>query len=113
MRLPGRMETISGWCHIAKHIPGLHDTLADGFSRWPEDKLHENVARMTNDDDWREQDIQAHGRKIFSLLLQTKLPARRLDEQIWLPMNRAKDDPRLDNDKRQTRKRWGSDAIPV
>ena len=40
VRLLGRMEITSGWCHIAKHIPGLDDTLADGISRWPEDKVH-------------------------------------------------------------------------
>ena len=77
MRLPGRMEISSGWCHIAKHIPGHDDTLADGISRWPEDKLRENVARTTNDDDWREQDIQAHDRKILSLLLTANQITRR------------------------------------
>ena len=91
MRLIGRIEITSRWSHIAKYIPGLDNTLADGFSRWTEDKVHENVARLTNDDGWKEQNIQAHGRKIFSLLLQNKLPAGRLDEQMWLLMNRAKD----------------------
>ena len=33
MRLLGRMEITSGWCHIAKHIPGIDNTLADGISR--------------------------------------------------------------------------------
>ena len=42
MRLLGRMEITGGWCHIAKHMPGLDNTLADGISRWPEDKVHEN-----------------------------------------------------------------------
>ena len=66
---------------------------ADGNSRWPEDKLHENVARLTNQDSWREQNIQAHGRKFLSpLLLRNKLPAERLDEHMWLlMMNRAQD----------------------
>ena len=91
MRLLGRMEITSGWCHFAKHIPGLENTLADGISRWPENKVHEHVARLTNDDGWKEQNVQAHGKKIFSLLLQNKLPAERLDEQMWLLMNRAKD----------------------
>ena len=92
MRPLGRMKITSGWCHIAKHIPGLDNTLADGISGWPEDKvIHENVARLTNDYGWKEENIQAHGRKIFSLLLQNKLPAERLDEQMWLLMNRAKD----------------------
>ena len=50
MRLLGRMEITSGWRHIAKHIPGLDNTLADGISRWPEDKVHKDVARLTNDD---------------------------------------------------------------
>ena len=65
--------------------------LADGTSRWPEDKVHENVARLTNQDGWREQNIQAHGRKFFRPLLRNKLPTERLDEQMWLLMNRAQD----------------------
>ena len=50
MRLLGRMEITTGLCHIAKHIPGVGNTLADGISRWLEDKKQENVARLTNDD---------------------------------------------------------------
>ena len=76
MRLLGRMEITGGWCHIAKHIPGLDNTLADGISRWPEDKVHENGTILTNDDGWKEENIQAHGRKIFSLLLQTSYPRK-------------------------------------
>ena len=79
LRLLDRMEITSGWCHIVKHIPGLENTLAHGISRWPEDNVHEKVARLINDDGWKEQNIQAHGIKLFSIVLQSKLPARRLD----------------------------------
>ena len=44
MRLLGRMEITIGWCSIATHIPRVDNTLADGVLRWPEDKVHENVA---------------------------------------------------------------------
>ena len=74
--LRGDNVSASGRCHIAKHIPGLDITLAGDISRWPEDKVHENVARLTNDDGWKEENLQAHGRKIFSLLLQTSYPRK-------------------------------------
>ena len=43
-RLVGRKEITSGWCHIAKHIAGVDNTLADSISRWPVNEVHENVA---------------------------------------------------------------------
>ena len=76
-----------------QHIPRGDDMLADGTSRWPEDNVNENVARLTNQDGWRQQKNQAHGRKSFSSLVRNKLlvPARKLDEQMRLPMIRAQD----------------------
>ena len=71
MKLLGRMEITSKWGHITKHILRVDDVLADSTSRWPENKVHENVARLTNQDDcWREHNIQVHGRKFFSLAKQ-------------------------------------------
>ena len=49
-----------------QHIPRVDDMSADGTSRWPEDNVNENVARLTNQDGWREQNNQAYGRKLFS-----------------------------------------------
>ena len=77
--------------HNFQHIPRVDDMLADGTSRWPKDNVHENVVRLTNQDGWREQNIQAHNRLVFSPLLRNKLPAGNLDAQIWLAMNRAQD----------------------
>ena len=74
-----------------EHIPRVDDMLADGTSTLPEGNVHENVARLSNQDGWREQNIQVHGRTFFSPLLRNKLPAGKLDEQMWLPMNRAQD----------------------
>ena len=74
-----------------QHIPRVDDMSADGTSRWPEDNVIENVARLTNQDGWGEQNNQAHGRKLFSLFVRNKLPAEKLDEQMRLPMIRAQD----------------------
>ena len=34
MRMLGRLEITWGWNHVATHIPGVQNTLADGISRW-------------------------------------------------------------------------------
>ena len=39
MRLLGRLELTSGWCLVAKHIPGVENVLADGISRWPRSEV--------------------------------------------------------------------------
>ena len=72
-------------------IPRVGDMSADGTSRLPEDNANENIARVTNQDGWREQMNQAHGRKVFSSFVRNKLPAENLDEQMRLPMIRAQD----------------------
>ena len=59
-----------------QHIPRVDDMSADGTSRWPEDNVNENVARLTNQDGWKEHNNQAHGRKLFSSLVRNKLPAK-------------------------------------
>ena len=47
MRMLGRMEIESGWCQVAKHIPGVENRLADGISTWPEEEIQNNVNRLT------------------------------------------------------------------
>ena len=72
-------------------MPRVGDMSADGTSRWPEDNVNENIARLTNQDGWREHINQAHGRKLFSSFVRNKLPAEKLDEQMRQPMIRAQD----------------------
>lgn len=88
MRMLGRMEMQNQWCHVAKHIPGRHNTLADGISRWDAEKVTENVRKLTRDENWTNQDIGDHGRELIGLILQEELPKRRLDNQAWSIMTR-------------------------
>ena len=89
MRLLGRLEIRNKWCHVAKHIPGAENVLADGISRWPAERVHENVTRLTNEIGWRQQDIGPSGRNIFELLLQEHWPEGMVDETFWNLMNQA------------------------
>ena len=80
-RQAGHVAEETPWWHgnhqrgyIAKPVPRVDNMLADGPSRWPEDKVHD-VARLANQDGWRENNIQAHGRIRFSPLVQNKLHA--------------------------------------
>jgi len=91
MRLLGRLEIESGWCHIAKHIPGVANTLADGISRWPEEQIKMNICKLTNDENWRQQDLGDRGKEIFEKVLQAQLPTHRLDDEMWSIMTRARD----------------------
>jgi len=83
MRLLGRMEIENKWCHVAKHIPGRENTLADGISRWKADEVESNVKRLTRDDSWRMQDIGDAGRELIEMILQENLPNGRLDDIAW------------------------------
>ena len=68
MRLMGRMEIACGWCHVAKHIPGRENCLADGISRWDEDLIATNIEKLTKDSglettrhrQWRRSLIRNH-----------------------------------------------------
>ena len=83
MRLMGRMEISCGWCHVAKHIPGRKNTLADGISRWEENEIAANVRMLTKDSGWTQQDIGEGGRALLSIILQKKLPKESLDDSVW------------------------------
>lgn len=81
MRLLGRMEIENGWCHAVKHIPGQENTLADGISKWKPEEVATNVRKLTQDDDWQNQDIGTHGRELIDLILQERLPNSRMDNR--------------------------------
>ena len=82
MRLLGRMEITSGWCHVAKHIPGVDNRLADGISRWPEKEVQKNVSRLTQEQGWTRQEI-AGGNLVLNTILNLNLPKERLDDDLW------------------------------
>lgn len=83
MRLMGRMEIACGWCHVAKHIPGRENTLADGISRWDADKVAANVEKLTKDSGWKQVDIGVGGRSLFEILLEQPFPKESLDDRTW------------------------------
>ena len=83
MRLLGRMEIENEWCHVAKHIPGSQNELADGISRWKSNEVETNVARLTRDRKWRVQEIGLNGRELIEMILQEKLPSKRIDDLAW------------------------------
>ena len=86
MRLLGRMEIASGWCHVAKHIPGVENTLADGISRWEENTIQDNVTRLTQDHQWNRIELGGAGTLLVDTVLQPTLPAQSLDEYMWETM---------------------------
>ncbi|CAB1116852.1 unnamed protein product [Ectocarpus sp. CCAP 1310/34] len=86
MRLLGRMEIENGWCHVAKHIPGRENTLADGISRWKSEDVEVNVERLTHSNNWRMQDIGDTARETIEMILQEKLQNQRMDGLVWSRM---------------------------
>lgn len=55
--LLGCLEIESGSCHKAKLFPGVDIFLADFISRWPEEYVTSNIAKLTIDDNWIQQDV--------------------------------------------------------
>ena len=82
VRMLGRLEIQGGWSYDAKHILGVQNMLADGFSRWPRSELADRVRQFTNTDDWSEQSIGARGKRLCEIVLQTKNIAPRHD-MLW------------------------------
>ena len=70
MRMLSRLEIKWRWNHVAKHIPGVQNTLADGISRWPRPDLAAKVRELTNSGDWGEQKLGSNGKNVFELVLQ-------------------------------------------
>lgn len=62
--------------------------LADGISRRETDKVGEDVARLTRDDNWTYQDIGPREKEPVELILKEKLPKWRLDGQAWNSMTK-------------------------
>lgn len=83
MRLLGRMEIENEWCHVSKPIPGRENTLADGISRWKSEEVDTNVKTLMKYKNWRMQDIGHNGRNLIEMILQEKLPNRRMDDLAW------------------------------
>lgn len=83
MRMPGRLEIKGGWIHVAKHIPGVKNVLADGILHWPLVELTEKVRELTNSTEWVEQDIGPRGRNICEVVLRTTNVLIRHDALLW------------------------------
>ena len=83
MRMLGRLEIKGRWSHIAKHTPGVKNTLADGISRWPRAALGSKVRELTNSNDWSEREIGKRGADIFNIVLPTKNIVNLHDELLW------------------------------
>ena len=92
MRMLGRLEIKGRWSHLARHIPGVENTLADGISRWPRAELGRRVRELTNSDEWTERAIGDQGVAIFDVVLGTKCIAHRHDDILWNLMVNGTDD---------------------
>ena len=53
VRVLGRVDIESGWCQVAKHIPGVENRLADGILRWPEEEIQNSVNHLRQEQGWR------------------------------------------------------------
>ena len=83
MRRPDRLEIKGRRSHIARHIPGVKNTQADGISRWPRAVLGSKVRELTNSNDWSEREIGKRGADIFNIVLPTKNIVNLHDELLW------------------------------
>ena len=86
MRMLDRREIKGGWSHVAKHVPGVENTMADGTSRWPRAEFARKVRELTNGTDWTEHKIGPRGSNIFDLVLRTKNIVTRHDDRLWNSM---------------------------
>jgi len=82
MRLLGRLELTSGWCLVAKHIPGVENVLADGISRWPRSEVAREVRRLAGLG-WTEISLGNNGQRLFDAILAPSGRARATDDEIW------------------------------
>ena len=78
----GRMEIERGWRQVAKHIPWVENRLPDGTSRWPEEEIHNDVNRLTQEQGWKRQEL-AGGNTVLDKILNLNLPKERLDDHLW------------------------------
>jgi len=82
MIMLGRMEIESGWCQVAKHIPGVENRLSDGVSRWPEDNIQNNINRLIQEHGRKRQEL-AGGNIVLDKILNPALPNVTLDDHFW------------------------------
>ena len=68
LRMLGRLEIKGRWSHLAKHIPGVTNTLADGISRWPRAAIGSEVRELMNSNEWSEREIGKRGADIFNIV---------------------------------------------
>lgn len=83
MKMLGRLKIMNGWCHIAKHAPGVDNIQADGISRWPRSQVQHKIKNVTGSTGWVGQDIRDRGRAIIDLTLSYRLADKSLNETVW------------------------------
>ena len=84
MRMLGRLELAGGWNHTNKHIPGAHNTLAEGNSRWTIVILVDKVKKRIHPSEKHEQPIGRRRSVIFDVVLQTKNTLTKHDDFLTL-----------------------------
>lgn len=82
MRLLGRMEIASGCCHVANHIPGVENRLADGIFRWPDKEIQQNATQRTQQQGWIRQET-AGGELVLDTIYTLDPLKERLDDHKW------------------------------
>ena len=83
MRMLGCLEMRSGWRFRAKHIRGVHNTLADGISRWTRDEIAVNLHAYRPDIRWQEQLLGQEATDITSAVLASSSS----DDQLRIRLN--------------------------
>ena len=73
--------------------PGVKNTLADGISRWHRAALGSKVRKLTNSNDWSEQEMGKPGADGFNIVLRTRNIVNRHDELLWNLMESGTDGP--------------------
>jgi len=82
IRLLGRLELTSGWCLVAKPVPGVGNVLADGISRWPRHEVAREARRLAGLG-WAEVNLGNDSQQLFDSILAPSGRASAADEQIW------------------------------
>ena len=59
----------SGWYFRAKHVRGVANTLADGFSRWERDNVNKHLPEYRPDINCQEQDLGLIGMDLCTGIL--------------------------------------------
>lgn len=82
MRLVGKLELASGWCMVAKHVPGVENELAGRIWRWPRREVAQKVSRIVGSG-WTKSNLGEKGLQIFNTIPASVGEERAPDDKIW------------------------------